>query len=199
MQMNLEWAVFKSVCTARSISMQYIDMIGSYALTAFDDCFEVSCNLVESADITDFETNYKASGNKPPSTLISAFTAKTFGTKKLFARNTGIQQDLTAGSNTISYTINYPWVKIIGIEAIGTEALDTAELRVYDNASGTYSGVPNAILNQFGFTLNMAKDFYSRASQFDADLYQGMILKITYVSISDKRVGMNIIMNEVKS
>jgi len=77
--------------------------------------------------------------------------------------------------------------------------LDTAELRVYDNASGTYSGFPNALLNQFGYTLNMAKDYYARTSPFDADLYQGMVLKLTYVSISNKRIGINIIMNEVKS
>jgi len=119
--------------------------------------------------------------------------------KKFYARNTGLQYDLTTGSNDINFTIPFPWVKIIGIECIGGEILDTAELRVYDNALGTYSGVPDALLNQFGYTLNMAKDYYARSSPFDADLYQGMILKITYVSISDKRVGMNIIMNEVKS
>jgi len=119
--------------------------------------------------------------------------------KKFYARNTGLQYDLITGSNDINFTIPFPWVKIIGIECIGGEILDTAELRVYDNALGTYSGVPDALLNQFGYTLNMAKDYYARTSPFDADLYQGMILKITYVSVSDKRVGMNIIMNEVKS
>lgn len=119
--------------------------------------------------------------------------------KKFYARNTGIQSAVTTGSNVINYTMSYAWVKIIGIECIGCEALDTCELKVYDNASGTYSGVPNALLNQFGYTLNMAANFYSRTSPFDADLYAGMVLQITYVSLSNKTIGFNMIMNEVKS
>ena len=199
MQMNLEWSVFKSVCTARSLSMQYIDMTGSYALMAFDDCFEVCCNLVESADITDFETNYKATGNKPPVTLTAPFAAKTFGTKRLFARNTGKAFTITTGSNDLSYTMTYAWAKITGLECIGAEIGDYAELRVYDNSSGTYSGVPNALLNQFGYTLYMAKDYYARSSQFDSDIYAGMVLKITYNSISNKNIYLNYLINEVKT
>jgi len=119
--------------------------------------------------------------------------------KKFYARNTGKQFDVVEGSNELTYTATFPWVKMLGIECINAEALDTAELRVYDSPAGTYSGVPNALLNQFGYTLNMAAGFYGRSSPFDADLYAGMVIKITYVSQSLKKVGVNFLMNEVKS
>jgi hypothetical protein len=210
--MELSWTDFKAFVVSRGLSIQWVVAGSNYFLKAFDNYFQFECLITTdpalSTETVDFETNFKAAGNVKPLQTISVQSTPPFGAKsqiingvlkKFYARNTGLQQDLTTGSNEIVYTISYPWVKVIGIEAIGCEALDTAELRVYDNASGTYSGVPNAMLNQFGYTLNMAKDFYARNSQFDADLYAGMILKITYVSISDKRVGMNIILNEVKS
>lgn len=133
---------------------------------------------------------------------IPAFASKTVvvngATKKLFARNTGFQQALNQGSNIITYTLTYPWCKILGVEVIGAETLDYCDFEVYDNAQGTYSGVPNYKLNQFAYSVNIPKDYYIRLSQFDADIYQGMVIKITYNSVSAKTVGFNIIMNELK-
>jgi hypothetical protein len=132
-----------------------------------------------------------------------AFGAKTIVangiTKKLYARNIGIQQAVTSGTNTISYTINQPWTKIVGVEVVNSEALDTVDLKIFDTSTGYYSGVPDYMLNQFAFSHNIPKDYYIRIAQFDADIYQGMIIEITYNSISAKTVGINFIMNEVKS
>jgi hypothetical protein len=132
-----------------------------------------------------------------------SFGAKTLVingvTKKFFARNTGAQYDLVSGSNDISFTIGYPWVKVTGVECFGSETLDTCELRVYDSPAGTYSGVSGAFLNQFGYSLNLAKDYYHREAPYDADLYYGMVLKMNYVSRSDKKIGINFLMTEVKT
>lgn len=132
-----------------------------------------------------------------------AFSSKTITvngvTKKLYARNTGFQVTLTAGSNTVTYTATYPWVKLIGVEVIGAETLDYVDMKVYDNSSGTYSGVPNYMLNQFAYSVNIPKDYYIRLSQFDADMYINMVVEFTYHSVSDKTIGINLIMNEVKS
>jgi hypothetical protein len=131
------------------------------------------------------------------------FGAKTLNingvTKRLFARFTGFQQSLDQGTNTITYTINYPWVKILGVEVINSESLDYVNFKVYDNAQGSYSGVPNLMLNQFAYTLNLAKDYYMRMAQFDADAYAGMVVEITYYSVSQKTVAFNLLMNEVKT
>jgi hypothetical protein len=188
-------------------------VVGSnYYLKASDGFFELECLLPSDSSISsqslDFETNFKAAGNVRPSQYVAVqqeppFTAKTMlinGVKKnLFARNTGKQFGVTTGSNDLNYTATFAWVKMIGLECIGAEIGDYAELRVYDSPAGTYSGVPNALLNQFGYTLNLAKDYYVRTSPFDSDVYAGMVLKITYNSISDKTIGINYLMNEVKS
>lgn len=218
------WTTWKTVQASKGFAHQYDDDGQVYLIYGYDLPEVIKCTIwkgevpegVQSvysqvqndSDKADFEASWKASANKAIINTTSVASAPPFGAKstmingvlkKFYARNTGIQQDITTGSNDINFTIGYPWVKIIGIECINCEALDTAELRVYDNALGSYSGVPNALLNQFGYSLNMAEGFYGRFSPFDADLYQGMLLKITYVSISDKRIAMNVIMNEVKS
>jgi len=131
-----------------------------------------------------------------------AFGAKTITVngvvKKLFARFSGIQQALTVGDNVITYTIIYPWVKMIGIEVINCEALDIASLKIYDDGAGTYSGIPNLCLNQFSYSISLPKDYYVKTAQFDADVYVGMVIKIEYNSISNKTIGINFTINEVK-
>lgn len=121
------------------------------------------------------------------------------GTKKLYARFTGVQFSVSQGSNTLNYVVTYAWAKLLGIEVVNCEALDNADLKVYDTASGTYSGVPNLLLNQFSYTINLPKDFYVRMAQFDADIYAGMVIQITYVSQSAKTIGLNLLIDEVKS
>jgi hypothetical protein len=130
--------------------------------------------------------------------MIQPFADKVLpsGTK-LYVRNYGIQQALSVGANTINYACPYPWAKLIGAEIISCEILDYTDFKVYDDASGTYSGTPNALLNQFGYGVNLPKDYYVRMAPYDADLYYGIVLKLTYNSISAKTVGLNILMNQV--
>lgn len=131
-------------------------------------------------------------------TSIPAFAAKTLGTKSLFKRVVGVQQALTTGDNTILYTETFPWVKFMAIEVIGGEIGDYVSLYILDTTTGTFSGVPNYQLNQFGFSTNIGKDFYEQKSAFDADVYAGLQIKVAYHSVSAKTVGINFVMNEVK-
>jgi hypothetical protein len=142
-------------------------------------------------------SNMLTIGSRPPFGAKSAVIGGVL--KKFFARNTGVQYDLVSGANDVEFSIGYPWVKVTGIECIGGESLDTCELRVYDSPAGTYSGVSGAFLNQFGYALNIAKDYYHREAPYDADLYYGMVLKFHYVSKSAKRIGMNLLLTEVKT
>jgi hypothetical protein len=130
---------------------------------------------------------------------IQAFASKELPEiqKKLFKRVSGIQSAVTTGSNTIVYTIPYSWVKITGLEIVSGENLDTINVQVLDSVSGTYTTVPNMYLNQFAFSMNISKDYYEHKSEYDADLYMGMQIKITYTSLSSKTVGINFILNEV--
>lgn len=200
--MQLSWSQLKVVVAAKSLNMQYVDLGTNYWIKACEGPFEVECFLpigTGDSDTTDFETNYKAGANKPVTSLTQSFTSKTLPNgKKLFARNTGLQYSLSSGANTITHTATLPWAKVTGIEVIGAEILDYADFKVLDSSTGVYSGIPNYLLNQFAFSVNIAKDYYSRTSTFDADLYQGMVISISYNSVSAKTIGINLIMNEVK-
>jgi hypothetical protein len=200
--MELTWSDFKSVLVSRGVSVQYLVVGPNYWLKMIDGLFEVQCSIPidpSNADTIDFETNHKPTGNRPLPSSAQAFAAKTLPNgKKLFARNVGFQQALTAGANTITYTATYPWAKLLGVEVINSEALDTVDFKVYDNALGSYSGYPNALLNQFAYSTNLPKDYYVRMSNFDADVYVGMVLQVSYTSLSAKSVGFNLILNEVK-
>lgn len=126
------------------------------------------------------------------------FAAKTIGTKKLYKRVTGVQATVVSGSTDVLFTILYPWAKITGIEIIGGAVLDTISLAVLDSAAGNYSGTANATLNRFGFNVNVGKDYYINTSEFDADLYMNMQIKISYNTAAAKTIGINFILNEVK-
>lgn len=127
------------------------------------------------------------------------FAAKTYGSKKLYKRVVGIQQAVALGvDTTFTWVCTFPWVKFMAVEIMGGETGDTCSFFVLDTSAGTYSGVPNAPLNQFGFTANVAKDFYEQRSEFDADIYQGLQIQMVYHSKSDKIIGVNFVMNELK-
>ena len=146
-------------------------------------------------------------GSLPTQVSATIITQPPFGnknivingvTKKLFARYTGFQYTLVAGVNNITWTCPYAWAKMLGVETINCEALDTVDFKVFDNAQGSYSDIPNLLLNQFGFAVNLPKDYYLRMANFDADIYAGMMIGVTYTSVSAKTIGINLIVDEVK-
>src|ERR1051325_1911784 len=196
--MLADWSAVRSLLTNRNLSAQYVTMGVSYWIKAIDGAFELECIIPTdpaNADTNDFLTNFQPNANKPIIDTTTVRAQPPYGSKtvlvngvskKLFARFTGQQYSLSAGSNTITYTATYAWAKLIGVECINCEALDTVDFKVYDTAGGTYSGHPNALLQQFSYTLNLPKDFYLRMAQFDADVYAGMVIQMTYVSQSAK-------------
>jgi hypothetical protein len=205
-----DWAGIKNFASTRSVSIQYVDYNGNYYVSSIDGNFSVETLISQedpnNPDLIDFVANYKAAANKSPIQTSIVQTQPPYGAKtivvngvvhKLYTRFTGIQQQLSVGSNTIVYTATYPWAKLIGVEAVNCEALDMVDFKVYDNSSGAYSGVPNQLLNQFSFTLNLPKDFYRRTAQFDADIYAGMTIQVTYNSQSSKTVGINFLLDQV--
>lgn len=65
MEVKCDWESLKEFVLARSLSIQYVDYDGNYYLSAHDGNFSVSMVLSkeDSDNLTDFETNFKASGN----------------------------------------------------------------------------------------------------------------------------------------
>jgi hypothetical protein len=126
------------------------------------------------------------------------FADKVVGTKSLFIRTHGCAFTCIAGTSTHEFTIPYPQVKFNEIEILGAELGDHTELKILDDASGSYSTVPNYQLNQFGFSVYPSKDYYDRVSNYDADLYYGMRIVLEYTSLSAKDIYINFVLHELK-
>lgn len=118
--------------------------------------------------------------------------------KKLYGRVEGREFPLVIGVNYLDFDIPYAACKITGIELINGSVGDKIDLFVLDDDVGTYSTIPNYPLNQFGFSVNVAKDLYQRESRYDADLYYNMTVSVVYYSQDAKSVYINYSLHEVK-
>jgi len=127
-----------------------------------------------------------------------AFSDKTINGLSLFNRTHGLVYAMSIGVNSNTYTVTYPVCKFNGLEIIGGEIGDRTSLKVLDSTSGTYTGFADYLLNQFGWDVAIAPDFYRRMSAYDADLFVGMQIKIEYDSVSAKNVYVNYLLHELK-
>jgi hypothetical protein len=83
--MEATWSEFKKFVDARYLSIQYIELYGNYHLKAIDGNFELDCILpigVDNSDTTDFETHYKAAGNKSFSDIDGSTILRVKASKK---------------------------------------------------------------------------------------------------------------------
>lgn len=129
------------------------------------------------------------------------FASKIMPDGKILKRRTiGFTFLLTAqAQTTYEYTVTYGHCKINQVEVFYCQENTTAMMRVRDSIAGTYSGVSNAILDTFGNNVNIGKDYWIGRSEYDADLYAGMVLEFVFNSLADtdKTIGINIILHEV--
>lgn len=129
------------------------------------------------------------------------FASKEIDGKKLFTRIHGISASVQNAPDNIDFTVPYNNCKINGIEILAGGFGDKANFKVLDTPSGTISGVPNYLLNQFAFDVNITKDFYRFYSPYDADLIKDMTLRIEYDAKDEllpKTIYINLILHEVK-
>lgn len=132
----------------------------------------------------------------------SPFAAKVLPNgKRIFTRIHGISGAVQNSPDTIDFTVPYTSCKITGIEITNGKIGDTANFKVVDTAQGSYSGVPNYVLNQFGFDVNISEKEYKYKSDYDADLYGGMKLRIEYDPVDEilpRTIYINFILHEIK-
>jgi hypothetical protein len=65
-----------------------------------------------------------------------------------------------------------------------------------------YAHTPDALLNQFGYNVNISEKFYKRESPYDADLIQNMKLRIEYDALDEllpRTIYINFLLHEVIS
>lgn len=130
--------------------------------------------------------------------------------KKLFRRAHGIKATLNASGDTqIELTVPYNWAKITTIEIVDLPEVMQADLTVHADVNGDFktsvdgtvisTGVSKYKLNQFGFDVNIAKNYYKDHSEYDADLFLGMIIRITIKNLTNltPTIGVNFTLHEV--
>lgn len=122
--------------------------------------------------------------------------------KKLFARMTGIPAVSVPAnsSHDFDYILTYDEVKINSTEVIGCNAHDTVDFMIYDTDTGTYTTVPNFLLNQYGFGVNLKQDFHSFHSEYPGTLNVGMKVRVRYHNNSNSAttVSVNLRIHELK-
>lgn len=128
--------------------------------------------------------------------------------KSLYKRVHGVGATVPSGQTvSIDFVIPYPHAKFTGAEIFGCEIGDTLDFTVHDTPTNAISGLPvgtygaNVMLNQFGFDVEMPPERYKNTSDYDADLYQGMVIRCSYTNNgqNSKHIGMNAWLHEVKS
>jgi len=167
-------------------------------------------------DITDVNSAINFLKNSLPAEINQGpFATKTIlvgGVRKsLFKRVHGTSATITAGqTGNIDFTIPYTACKFTGANIFGVDLEDTLNFKIMDTATNAYSGAPTSPLpnyypsiqiNQFGFDVEMpAGGVYENTSNYDADLYPGMIVRCEYTNngASDKYISMNLWLHEVK-
>ena len=129
--------------------------------------------------------------------MTSPYANKDFQGKNLYARIFGKTFQVDAGANSLLFSIPFNAVKLFGADIIGGEIGDTCNFKVLDKAVNPIYGTPNALLNQFGFDVNLCSGTFSYASKFPADLIKDFQILIEYTSVSSKTIGVNYLMDEL--
>ena len=127
------------------------------------------------------------------------FASKKIGTKKLYTRATGKTFSLAVGDNTLDFTVIFDVMKFNGVEIDKAEAGEKINLKVLDTAAGLLSGVPNYVLNQFGYDINLPDGHYRLMSAYDADLIKDLQIRIEYNALSARTIGVNYMLHELKT
>lgn len=139
---------------------------------------------------------------------LSPFASKKIPGGSLFKRVHGLSGIVNANSTAnIDFVVPYAVCKFNGAEIIGCKFGDLVDFTVHDTANNDISGLPttapygpNIELNKFGHGVFMPAEFYENTSEYDADLFQNMIIRCTYTNNTNENItiGINFELHEVK-
>lgn len=128
------------------------------------------------------------------------YASKSNSTHKFFKRIHGTGTNCTFGEVTnIDFVIPYAQAKIAKISLHGCECGDTINLKFYDTPTGTVSTVPNYMLNQFGFDVELSDGSFESKSEYDADVIGDMKIRVEYSNNGtvNKYIGLNIYLDQL--
>jgi hypothetical protein len=114
-------------------------------------------------------------------------------------RGTGVKNNITTNDvGNIDYTVPLDANNAVqtfrynAIEVLNGDYGDNVQLQIVDTPQGTYSGYPNAVLDQFGINWNMRKELI-KVLPYEATLYSGMLIRVVYSNSTgaDKEIYVN--------
>ena len=157
-------------------------------------------------ELADFDANFRPLASTPSDPLAVApapFDSKVLPDGgRLFKRKHGVPSAaVPAGSSlTTLFTVPYAACKINEVEVLGCRQGDQVDFSILDTDTGAVSGFPSAPLNQFGFGVYLADGIYRETSRYDADLFAGLQLSMTYINNGPDAVtpAFNVLLHEVK-
>lgn len=127
-------------------------------------------------------------------------TNEPFATKDNYHfRAHGIKASVAANTVTnIDFTVPYSHARFNGINILWGDDGDTANLKVIDDANGTYSTIPGYTLDQFGFNWNIETAGTKEVLPYYADVYGNMIIRVEYNNSTNeaKDIAINIYLHE---
>ncbi len=135
-----------------------------------------------------------------------AFTSPAIKEGVLYKRVHGVSASIPANSSAnIDFVVPYVRAKFTGAEIFGGELGDTIDFTVHDTATNSISGLDvntfgaNVELNKFGHQLYLTSP-YKNTSQYDATLYQNMVIRCSYTNSKGtaKNIYINHELHEVK-
>jgi len=107
---------------------------------------------------------------------IAPFAAKG----KNHFKGTGVELLVPAGeTKDIDLVIPAGEYRYNAIEVLNGDYGDEVQLEVVDDANGTYSSIPNYILDTFGINWKMRKELI-KTLPYEATVFAGMILRVKY-------------------
>lgn len=117
----------------------------------------------------------------------------------LHFKGQGLKATITnATTHTFDHAVTYE-CKFNGVELLYALGADTCNLKILDDASGTYSTIPNYTLDQFGYNWNVTKDLCVKELDYDAHLYPGMRIVVEYTNnhTGPVTIGLNLNIHRV--
>lgn len=176
-EVNLSYIDFKNEVITNNLKHRRFTSGNTERLAAFDSSI-VFTSILDADDLADYDAILAPRENKKLSeaVVLSPFADKGGN----HFRGTGIKKTVAAGaSENIDFEIPYNKCNYNGIEILNGAYGDKVQLQILDNATGTFSTVPNMVLDSFGIDWYMKKEL-TQILPYDATLYKTMIIRVVY-------------------
>lgn len=205
MEVSMNWTDFKSNLDTMSIPHQYYTKGLTYILIAFNDRLTYICQLdIADTDYADWNTNYKALANTKILSNINieqqTAQAKPFATSVGHSfKGKGFKQNCLKNATTTASEQVFDIYDMTGVEILNGKLGDEIHMKILDDANGTYSGFPNAQLDEFGITWNIRPDVFVKNLPYSARVYPGMLVTFDYTNndTADRIIYFNLDLHKV--